>query len=46
MSDALTLTLPGRLLERAQTTPNLVALREKELGIWREYSWQRKWLNL
>ena len=40
MSDALTLTLPGRLLTRAQSTPHLVALREKELGIWREYSWQ------
>jgi long-chain acyl-CoA synthetase len=37
--DALTLTLPGRLLTRAQSTPNAVALREKEFGVWREYSW-------
>ncbi len=40
MADALTLTLPGRLLALAKDRPKAVALREKEFGVWREYSWQ------
>jgi long-chain acyl-CoA synthetase len=32
-------TLPRRLLDRAQATPGQVALRHKDLGVWREYSW-------
>src|SRR5437899_5161311 len=33
-------TLPGLLAERARTRPERVAFRAKELGIWRETSWQ------
>src|SRR2546425_539508 len=33
-------TLPGLLVERARTRPDRVAFRSKELGIWRETSWQ------
>src|SRR5712691_6671319 len=32
-------TLPALLRERARRTPNQVALRAKELGIWRETTW-------
>jgi long-chain acyl-CoA synthetase len=32
-------TLPKLLLERARQTPDLVAVREKEFGIWHETSW-------
>lgn len=32
-------TLPQILLRRAATAPGAVALRHKDLGIWREYSW-------
>lgn len=32
-------TLPKLLLHHAATTPDEVAQREKELGIWRAYSW-------
>ena len=40
MSETLTLTLPGRLLSRSRMAPDTVALREKEFGVWREYTWQ------
>ncbi|MEE2755380.1 MAG: AMP-binding protein [Myxococcota bacterium] len=40
MTEALRLTLPGRLLSLADEKRTAVALREKELGVWREYSWQ------
>jgi long-chain acyl-CoA synthetase len=33
-------TLPKRLLERARQTPDQVALREKDLGIWQEMTWR------
>ena len=32
-------TLPKRLLHNAANWPGDVAMREKELGIWRVYSW-------
>ncbi|HEX6421669.1 MAG TPA: AMP-binding protein [Acidimicrobiales bacterium] len=32
-------TLPAILLHRARTTPDLVAMRKKHLGIWKEYTW-------
>jgi long-chain acyl-CoA synthetase len=34
-------TLPALLQERARRTPHQVALRAKELGIWRETSWAK-----
>src|SRR5215475_9686681 len=33
-------TLPGLLVERARARPARVALRSKELGIWRETTWR------
>lgn len=33
------ITLPAKLLARAATTPDSVALRHKHLGRWQEYSW-------
>jgi long-chain acyl-CoA synthetase len=32
-------TLPAKLLARAAATPDGVALRHKDKGVWREYSW-------
>jgi long-chain acyl-CoA synthetase len=32
-------SLPALLLERAANTPNAVALRKKDLGVWRQYTW-------
>ena len=32
-------TLPAKLLARAATTPDAVALRHKQLGRWQEYTW-------
>ena len=32
-------TLPGLLVDRARATPNAVALREKEFGVWQEITW-------
>jgi len=37
---ALERTLPGRLALRARQHPGRVALREKSLGIWQEYTWR------
>jgi long-subunit acyl-CoA synthetase (AMP-forming) len=34
-------TLPQLLVDRARSTPNAVALREKHLGIWEEVSWAK-----
>jgi long-chain acyl-CoA synthetase len=34
-------TFPKLLLYRAQQHPNKIAMREKDLGIWQEYSWGR-----
>ncbi|MBD8507078.1 AMP-binding protein [Hoyosella sp. G463] len=32
-------TLPQRVASRASTTPRLVAMREKHLGVWRDITW-------
>ncbi|MDW3218294.1 MAG: AMP-binding protein [Acidimicrobiales bacterium] len=32
-------TLPAKLLARAATTPDTVALRHKQMGRWQEYTW-------
>ena len=32
-------TLPGLLVSRARVTPDAVALREKEFGVWQEMTW-------
>ncbi len=37
---ALRDTLPGCLADFADTRPDAVALREKQLGIWQEYTWR------
>lgn len=34
-------TFPKLLLHRTQQHPNKIAMREKDLGIWQEYSWGR-----
>ncbi len=34
-------TLPGLLIERAASTPNVVALRFHDLGIWNEMTWSK-----
>lgn len=34
-------TLPARIAQRARDTPQLVALREKNLGVWRGITWAR-----
>ena len=36
-------TLPQLLRRNAEQTPDRPALREKDLGIWQPYSWQRYW---
>lgn len=33
-------TLPAKLLARAASTPDAVALRQKQLGVWREQTWR------
>ena len=32
-------TLPTLLLQRAEATPRRVAMRKKDLGIWKQYTW-------
>jgi long-chain acyl-CoA synthetase len=32
-------TLPAILLQRAEETPNRVAMRKKHLGVWKQYTW-------
>ncbi|HEX6238131.1 MAG TPA: AMP-binding protein [Acidimicrobiales bacterium] len=32
-------TLPALLLQRAEATPQRVAMRKKHLGIWKQYTW-------
>jgi long-chain acyl-CoA synthetase len=34
-------TFPKRLIDRAQRHPAKIAMREKDLGIWQEWSWSR-----
>jgi long-chain acyl-CoA synthetase len=36
-------TLPQLLRRNAERVPKRTALREKDLGIWQSYSWQRYW---
>jgi long-chain acyl-CoA synthetase len=40
MSAQLPMSLPGRLWHHAQTRPNAIAIREKRLGIWQEYTFR------
>jgi len=42
-ADAGVRTLVTRIRERAQSTPNAVAMREKDLGIWQEITWSELW---
>src|SRR5690554_4968422 len=37
------LTLPQMLRERAQSTPDEIAIRQKDFGIWNPYSWTTYW---
>jgi long-subunit acyl-CoA synthetase (AMP-forming) len=41
MTDLTLDTFPKLLLERARRHPDKVAMREKELGIWQEWSWRQ-----
>jgi long-chain acyl-CoA synthetase len=36
-------TLASRVRERARATPDVIALREKDLGIWQQVSWDQYW---
>src|SRR5688572_10836405 len=36
-------TVATRVRERARTTPRRVAMREKQLGLWREITWESYW---
>ena len=36
-------TIASRVRERARTSPKAIAMREKELGIWREVTWASYW---
>jgi long-chain acyl-CoA synthetase len=36
-------TIAARVRDRARRTPDLVALRQKDLGIWREVTWAGYW---
>jgi len=38
-ADLLETTLPAILLRRAEETPRRVAMREKHLGVWKQYTW-------
>ncbi|RLV57273.1 long-chain fatty acid--CoA ligase [Aeromicrobium phragmitis] len=38
-------TLALRIRERAERTPGAVAMREKNLGIWEQVTWQDYWQN-
>ena len=40
---SIEITLPQLLRRNAERTPERHALREKDLGIWQSYSWQRYW---
>ncbi|MBE1490071.1 AMP-dependent synthetase/ligase [Plantactinospora soyae] len=37
------LTIAARIRERARTTPDAVAMREKDRGIWQEVTWAGYW---
>ncbi|HSL24638.1 MAG TPA: AMP-binding protein, partial [Acidimicrobiia bacterium] len=36
-------TVASKVREWAERTPNAVAMREKDLGIWQEITWERLW---
>ncbi len=36
-------TIATRVRERAESTSDLIALREKDLGLWQEVSWSQYW---
>jgi len=38
-----TTTLATRIRDRARTTPDRVAMREKDLGVWQEVTWAGYW---
>jgi long-chain acyl-CoA synthetase len=38
-----TLTVPARAKGWAERTPSAVAMREKDFGIWKEYTWAEAW---
>lgn len=38
--DPIAVTLPGRLIYWARLTPERTAIRDKQLGLWREVSWR------
>ena len=40
-AERLSSTLPGLLLRHARDTPDRVALRNKEFGLWREITWRQ-----
>ncbi len=51
MTDLSTLTLPQQLQHWAKVSPNAVALRQKELGIWQTVTWgqyeqKSRWFGL
>ncbi|MEV6284728.1 AMP-binding protein [Kribbella sp. NPDC051770] len=39
----MTATIATRVRQRAESTPAVIALREKDLGLWQEVSWARYW---
>lgn len=41
--NAATDTLPKRIRARAQDTPDRIAMREKDLGLWEEVTWADYW---
>lgn len=42
----VTQTIATRLRERARAAPDVVALREKDLGIWKGITWAEYWENV
>jgi long-chain acyl-CoA synthetase len=39
----MTTTIATRVRDRAVETPNVIALREKDLGLWQQVSWSQYW---
>jgi long-chain acyl-CoA synthetase len=42
-ADAGVRTLVTRIRDRSEATPNAVAMREKDFGIWQEITWSQLW---
>jgi long-chain acyl-CoA synthetase len=42
-SPAAVATIASRVRDRAARTPRPVAMREKDLGVWQEVTWERYW---